>query len=132
MSGGGERRPSMKKQSDYGGSMATTLELAGVVTIAMSMLRRCQIDHDRRVRWENGSVAAQISVAARLNTPEVKTTIVDCLVTLIEVIQSDTILKAMNLNILMNTRSEDSRVRLLALTCGEALWRGHGGKLMGM
>ena len=87
---------------------------------------------DDRLKVLGGSVAAQISVAARLNTPEVKTTIVDCLVTLIEAIQSDTILKAMNLNILMNTRSEDSRVRLLALTCGEALWRGHGGKLMGM
>ena len=43
----------------------------------------------------------------------------------------DMILKAINLELLMHTRSEDVRLRLFALSCSEKLWRAHGNKLLG-
>ncbi|THH26927.1 hypothetical protein EUX98_g7265 [Antrodiella citrinella] len=76
-------------------------------------------------------LVSQVTVAARLNTAEAKTTITDTLLALTEAVQGDFILKTINLNILMQTRSDDTRVRALALSSSEALWRSHGGKLMG-
>lgn len=55
----------------------------------------------------------------------------ECLVALVEVINDPSSLKTVNLELLMHTRSEDSRVRIWALTCSEALWKTHGGKLIG-
>ena len=43
----------------------------------------------------------------------------------------DMILKAINLGLLMHTRSEDVRLRLFGLSCSEKLWRAHGNKLLG-
>lgn len=47
-------------------------------------------------------------------------------------VNDDALLKAINLNLLMHTRSEDSRLRFFALTCSETLWRAHGEKLIGI
>lgn len=41
------------------------------------------------------------------------------------------LLKQLNLDVLMHTRSDDARVRLFALQCARALWTAHGGKLIG-
>jgi hypothetical protein len=49
----------------------------------------------------------------------------------VDSVTDDTLLKSINLNLLMHTRSDDARLRVLALTCSENLWRGHGGKLLG-
>lgn len=75
---------------------------------------------------------AQIPVCTRSNMSETKSALSDCLIAMAEVISDDALLKAMNLDILMHTRSEDARLRLYALTCSEALWQAHGGKLIGM
>jgi hypothetical protein len=54
-----------------------------------------------------------------------------CLTNLAGCITDDATLKTVNLGVLMHTRSEDSRVRLFALKCGEALWVAHSGRLIG-
>lgn len=40
-------------------------------------------------------------------------------------------LKRLNLDLLMHTRSEDARVRILALACATEMWKAEGGKLVG-
>ena len=60
-----------------------------------------------------------------------KSLLKDTLATLVEGVNDDSLLKSINLNILMHTRSEEPQVRLFALTCSEALWATHGNKLLG-
>jgi hypothetical protein len=48
-----------------------------------------------------------------------------------DVVSDDNLLKKLNLDLLMHTRAEDTRLRLYTLTCSEALWRAHGSKLAG-
>ncbi len=77
-------------------------------------------------------LTSQIEVCVRLNfNADGRNQLQDCLVVLLESITDDTLVKAVNLNVLMHTRSEDSRIRTFALTCSEALWRSQGGKLLG-
>ncbi|KAI5990429.1 hypothetical protein EDD15DRAFT_2388798 [Pisolithus albus] len=42
------------------------------------------------------------------------------------------LLKRLNLSLLMHTRSEDARLRILALECAAEIWKAEGGKLIGM
>ncbi|KAF8259327.1 armadillo-type protein [Lactarius quietus] len=53
------------------------------------------------------------------------------LVALSDAAMDDALLKRLNLDVLMHTRSDDVRVRLLALRCARALWLAHGSKLVG-
>ena len=55
----------------------------------------------------------------------------DCLIALVDIAHDDTLVKTINLNILMHTRSEDARLRIYALNCTEAIWRASGVKLLG-
>jgi U3 small nucleolar RNA-associated protein 10 len=48
-----------------------------------------------------------------------------------EAVNDDALIKSINLELLMHTRSEDVQSRTFALTCSESLWRAHGGKLLG-
>ena len=41
------------------------------------------------------------------------------------------LLKQLNLDVLMHTRSDDTLVRIFALQCAHALWTAHGSKLVG-
>jgi hypothetical protein len=41
------------------------------------------------------------------------------------------LLKRLNLDVLMHTRSDDTLVRIFALQCARALWTAHGRKLVG-
>lgn len=41
------------------------------------------------------------------------------------------LLKRLNMDVLMHTRSEDARVRIFALRCARAMWVAHGSKLVG-
>lgn len=86
---------------------------------------------DDRFKELVSPVVAQIAVAAHFNKAEASSSIMECLLALTEAVQSDTILKAINMGVLMHTRSEDARLRVLALTCSDALWSEHGGKLIG-
>ncbi|KAI9435473.1 hypothetical protein H4582DRAFT_1969649 [Lactarius indigo] len=53
------------------------------------------------------------------------------LVALCDAAMDDALLKRLNLDVLMHTRSDDARVRIFALRCASALWRAHGSKLIG-
>ncbi|KAF8154101.1 hypothetical protein B0H34DRAFT_800000 [Crassisporium funariophilum] len=86
---------------------------------------------DDKLRQISTVLTGQIEVSIRLNFVDGKSQLQDCFSGLLETVTDDTLLKTINLNILMQTRSEDSRVRLFALSCSEALWRSHGGKLLG-
>jgi len=85
-----------------------------------------------KLRQVSSAVTRQIDVSVRLNFVEGKAHLQECIRALLESIADDTMVKSVNLDILMHTRSEDSRVRMFALSCSEALWRSHGGKLLGM
>ena len=50
---------------------------------------------------------------------------------LVDTATDDTILKSINMDILMHTRSEDATLRTYALSCSEMIWQNHGGKLIG-
>ncbi|SRR6266403_272098 len=43
----------------------------------------------------------------------------------------DALLKRLNLDVLMHTRSDDALVRIFALQCARALWTAQGSKLVG-
>ncbi|KAI0070967.1 hypothetical protein K474DRAFT_1669523 [Panus rudis PR-1116 ss-1] len=95
--------------------------------------------HDEGVFWREdrlrqilSPLVAQIAVCPRLDRPEAKEALSGCLSSMAEITSDDSLLKSLNLDILMHTRSEDSRVRLYALSCSEAIWRNHGGKLLGL
>jgi len=53
------------------------------------------------------------------------------LVALCDAATDDTLLKRLNLGVLMHTRADDAHVRVFALRCARALWTAHGGKLIG-
>jgi U3 small nucleolar RNA-associated protein 10 len=47
------------------------------------------------------------------------------------IVNDENLLKSVNLEILMQTRSEDPRQRILALDCAQQLWTSNGSKLLG-
>jgi len=53
------------------------------------------------------------------------------LVALADSATDDTLLKRLNLDVLMHTRADDARTRIFALQCARALWTAHGRKLIG-
>lgn len=59
--------------------------------------------------------------------------LVSCLLSVVAHVPntSSDLLKRLNLELLMHTRSEDARVRILALECTTEMWKAEGGKLMG-
>lgn len=75
--------------------------------------------------------AQQVPVAVRVNLLDVKVALADFLDALLGILDDDVLTKSLNLDILMHSRSEDARVRLLSITCAEQLWRAHGEKLLG-
>ncbi|KAI8990419.1 armadillo-type protein [Trametes punicea] len=109
------------------------LWLALVQTLSKSMAA-----DDDRVFWRSDKLrqlvplaAQQVPVAVRLNLPEGRDALAECLVSLLGITDDDVLSKSLNLDILMHSRSDDARVRLLSLTCAERLWRSHGEKLLG-
>ncbi|KAI0295094.1 armadillo-type protein [Multifurca ochricompacta] len=61
-----------------------------------------------------------------------KESLLQSLVALCEAVtDDDTLLKRLNLNVLMHTRADEARVRIFALECARALWSAHGSKLIG-
>ncbi|KIJ18297.1 hypothetical protein PAXINDRAFT_97717 [Paxillus involutus ATCC 200175] len=65
--------------------------------------------------------------------PTPKQLLTSCLLSLISLLPSASsdLLKRLNLDLLMHTRSEDARVRILALECTCEMWKAEGGKLIG-
>jgi U3 small nucleolar RNA-associated protein 10 len=62
---------------------------------------------------------------------EAKVLLQETLSSAVEHVTDDTLLKSVNLDILMHTRSEDAGTRIFALSVSESLWKTHGGKLLG-
>ncbi|KAG5637085.1 hypothetical protein H0H81_005818 [Sphagnurus paluster] len=96
------------------------------------------LTHDDGAFWREDKLrqiatplVKQIPVCVRSNASNGKSSLQDCLVALTDTVTDDLLLKSINLDILMHTRSEDVRLRLFALTCSEKLWKAHGGKLLG-
>lgn len=73
----------------------------------------------------------QLPACIQLATAEGKTALPQCLDAITEAVSDDALLKSINLDLLMHTRSEDVRLRTFALACSEVLWQSHGGKLQG-
>ncbi|KAI0354312.1 hypothetical protein OH77DRAFT_530067 [Trametes cingulata] len=101
-------------------------------------LSKSMVADEDKVFWRSDKLrqvvplaAQQVSVAPGLGISGSKDALVDCLVSLLGVIDDDVLAKALNLDILMHSRSEDARIRFLSLTCAEQLWRAHGEKLLG-
>lgn len=94
--------------------------------------KRSAFWRDDKLRQVSTVLTGQIEVCIRLNYVDGKPLLQECFGALLETVTDDTLLKTINMNILMHTRSEDPRIRLFALACCEALWRSQGGKLIGM
>jgi len=86
---------------------------------------------DDRLRQLSSALIEQLAVCVRFSFTEGRPLLQECLSALVDSVTDDILLKSINLNILMHTRSDDVRQRVWALTCSESLWRGHGGKLLG-
>ncbi|KAG2757731.1 hypothetical protein P692DRAFT_20824545 [Suillus brevipes Sb2] len=95
-------------------------------------------ENDDAVFWRDDKLAsvakpliAQVSSCIRLNIADGKQALTKCLIAMTSVAVDDSLLKSINLNLLMHSRAEDARERIFALSCSEALWREQGGKLIG-
>ncbi|KAF8064012.1 hypothetical protein FPV67DRAFT_198389 [Lyophyllum atratum] len=86
---------------------------------------------DDKLRQVASPLIQQVPVGVKWNTAEGKVALQDGLVALVDSVTDDMLLKSINLDVLMHTRSEDVQLRLFTLTCSEKLWRVHGGKLLG-
>ncbi|KAL1725845.1 hypothetical protein EV714DRAFT_255460 [Schizophyllum commune] len=76
-------------------------------------------------------IVEQVPVYVGIDAKDGKRLLRDALTALVDTSNDDVLLKSINLDLLMHTRSEEAAVRLVALECAEALWRNHGGKLLG-
>lgn len=76
-------------------------------------------------------VVEQVSACIKLNDAEGKSLVLDCLTSLTDCINDDTLLKSLNLAVLLHARSDDAQLRIFALACSESLWTVHGEKLLG-
>ncbi|KAE9407069.1 hypothetical protein BT96DRAFT_987019 [Gymnopus androsaceus JB14] len=95
---------------------------------------------DEKIRQLSSTLISQIPVCAKLQLPSsspgnnpdsAKSLLQDCLVSCADTVTDDSILKTINLDILMHTRAEDVKTKLFALMCAEAMWRACGSKLLG-
>ncbi|KAG0706218.1 hypothetical protein DFH29DRAFT_902720 [Suillus ampliporus] len=110
----------------------SSLWLSTVETLTKSF------ENDDGVFWRDDKLAsvakpliAQVSSCIRLNIADGKQALTNCLIAMTSVASDDSLLKSINLDLLMHTRAEDARERIFALSCSEALWREQGGKLIG-
>ncbi|KAF4568223.1 snoRNA-binding rRNA-processing protein utp10 [Pleurotus pulmonarius] len=110
--------------ADYWISLITTLTKAFVLDDGVFW-------RDDKLRQIAKPLIGQISVCVGLENPIAKHALPECLVALGDSITDDTLLKTLNIDILMHTRSEEAKVRIFALQCSELLWRNDGGKLLG-
>ncbi|KAI0830231.1 hypothetical protein BC628DRAFT_1357002 [Trametes gibbosa] len=120
-------------------SYSSPMALDGQLWLAVveTLSKAITADEDRafwrsdKLRQLVSLAAQQVPVAVRLNLPNTKDTLAGFLVALLGIIDDNVHSKALNLDLLMHSRSEDARVRLLSLTCAEQLWQAHGEKLLG-
>ncbi|KZT68072.1 hypothetical protein DAEQUDRAFT_348588 [Daedalea quercina L-15889] len=85
-----------------------------------------------RMRQLVPTLVKQVPVCVKLRESQGRTALIDCLVATMDFVNDDAVLKKMNIDILMHTRSEEAPLRLFSLSCSTALWKTHGGKLLGL
>ncbi|KAI0670242.1 hypothetical protein C8Q78DRAFT_1138718 [Trametes maxima] len=107
------------------------------LTVVQTFTKAITADEDR-VFWRDDKLrhlaplaSRQIPVAVALNLSNGRDALANLLVALLGITDDDVLSKSLNLDILMHSRSDDTRVRLLSLTCAERLWHSHGDKLLG-
>ncbi|KAI0092311.1 armadillo-type protein [Irpex rosettiformis] len=118
------------------GFKETSVDSALWSAVIQTLQKSCS--HDEGAFWREDKlrqliapVVTQIPVGCSTNSPELRDSLRDCVVSLADVMNDPSSLKSLNLDVLMHTRSDDARVRIYALACSEALWQAHGGKLIG-
>ncbi|KAG7447396.1 uncharacterized protein BT62DRAFT_967377 [Guyanagaster necrorhizus] len=117
---------------------AFTLGYDGALWLAVLETLTKSMNYDNGVFWRDDKLRhisphliSQVPVCLKLNLPEGKRLLQDSLCALTDNATDDVLLKAINLDLLMHTRSEDVQVRLYTLVCSKTLWQMHGGKLLG-
>ena len=85
---------------------------------------------DDKLRQLSKPLVAQVAVCSA-SFYDQRQLLQDVLNALVDTVTDDTLLKSINLDILMHTRSEDAKLRAYALGCSEMMWQHHGGKLIG-
>lgn len=89
---------------------------------------------DEKLRPLASPLIQQISVAvAQGNNKEEdqRNSLPEIISDFASIINDDDLLKSVNLSILMQTRDEDSKLRIFALECSQKLWETNGSKLIG-
>jgi U3 small nucleolar RNA-associated protein 10 len=86
---------------------------------------------DDQLKQIAAPLVAQVPVCVEMGLPDGGTQVQECLSDLVDVVSEDTLLKSINLSLLMHTRVEEVRLRIYALQCSQVLWRNHGAKLLG-
>ncbi|EPQ56067.1 hypothetical protein GLOTRDRAFT_129071 [Gloeophyllum trabeum ATCC 11539] len=86
---------------------------------------------DDKLRQVAPALVGQVPVCLRMGTADGKRFLRDCLTAFVDAISEEALLKKVNLDLLMHTRSDDPALRIYALDCSEAIWRNHGNKLLG-
>lgn len=109
---------------------------------------RKSFENDDGVFWREDKVAvvlphllSQLPISVSLSSAHTSATsgenpkhlLTACLVSLVFLLPASAadLLKRLNLSLLMHTRSEDARQRMLALECASEIWKAEGGKLIG-
>jgi U3 small nucleolar RNA-associated protein 10 len=85
---------------------------------------------DDKVKQVYTPLISQVAVCTQ-QEEEGKVLLQNTLSALVDNATDDVLLKSMNVDLLMHTRSEDVQVRLFALVCSKTIWQAHGGKLLG-
>ena len=113
-------------------SWTMTVRLLMICTILDSDTNILVCWQDEKLRLISGPLVQQVLVRIALKQTMSKQVLIGSLDVLIDCLEDDSSVKAVNLALLVHTRSEDARVRLLALQCAVSMWRIHGVKLRGM
>ncbi|EIN05935.1 hypothetical protein PUNSTDRAFT_137420 [Punctularia strigosozonata HHB-11173 SS5] len=87
---------------------------------------------DDKLRALVSPLVNQLAVCINLNIAEGRDLLSTCLTAVVDATTDDDLLKSINLKVLMHTRSEEVKLRILALNCSTTLWAEHGGKLLGL
>lgn len=77
------------------------------------------------------TLVAQVEVCPSFSLAEPRQALKTCMSSLVSTIEDTSLLKTLNLELLMQSRADDAQVRLFALACAEHIWDGHGEKLSG-
>ena len=86
---------------------------------------------DERLRQISQPIISQIPVCIALRVSGGKEALTSCLLAMVEHIDEDALLRTVNHDLLMHSRSEDTRVKLYALSCASEIWEQHARKLAG-